>query len=65
MTLETFIEEKGKEPQPPNYKIVTIEILTCPHDGQPVSIGECGKCRKFIRRLDNKIYCRNLPLRKR
>jgi hypothetical protein len=38
--------------------VVTLEVLTCPQDGQPVSIGECGKCRRFIRRLDNKVYCR-------
>ncbi|MEM2921717.1 MAG: hypothetical protein QXF26_05300 [Candidatus Bathyarchaeia archaeon] len=56
--LEDYLEENRTEPEPPRYRVVTLEVLTCPQDGQPVSISECGKCRRFIRRLDNKLYCR-------
>lgn len=62
VTLEDFISENKKDPEPPRYRIITIEILTCPQDGQPVSIGECGKCRKFIRRMDNKVYCKDIQI---
>lgn len=56
--LEDYVRENGREPEPPRYRIVTLEVLTCPQDGQPVSIGECGRCRRFIRRLGNRVYCK-------
>ena len=59
MNVEDFTKEFGFTPEPPRYKIVSIEVLTCAQDGQPVLVGECGRCSKFIRRTGDRIYCRS------
>ena len=58
MTVDDFIKEFGFTPEPPRYKVVAVEVLTCAQDGQPVLVGECGRCPKFIRRTGDRIYCR-------
>lgn len=57
LTLEDFIKTYGKEPSLPRYRIIKIEVVTCPEDQQPVLVTECAKCPKFIRRFKNQIYC--------
>jgi len=57
LTLEDFIKIHGKEPSLPRYRIIKIEVVTCPEDQQPVLVTECAKCPKFIRRFKNQIYC--------
>ncbi|MCW3975050.1 MAG: hypothetical protein O2U61_04060 [Candidatus Bathyarchaeota archaeon] len=58
LTLEDFIRYYKEMPQPPKYKIVCIEIVTCTEDNQPVLITECGQCDRFIRKFDGEIYCK-------
>lgn len=58
MNIEDFVKEFGFTPELPRYKIVSVEVLTCAQDGQPVLVGECGRCPKFIRRTGDRIYCR-------
>jgi len=58
MNVEDFVKEFGFTPEPPRYKVVSVEALTCAQDGQPVLVGECGRCPKFIRRTGERIYCR-------
>ena len=59
MSVEDFIKEFGFTPEPPRYKVISVEVLTCAQDGQPVLVGECGRCPKFIRRTGERIYCRS------
>ena len=58
MTAEDFVREFGFAPEPPRYRVVAVEILTCAQDGQPVLIGECGGCPKFMRRVGDRVYCK-------
>ncbi|MEM3507375.1 MAG: hypothetical protein QXT31_06970 [Candidatus Bathyarchaeia archaeon] len=58
MMVEDFIRIYNKNPTPPRYRIVTLEIATCPEDNQPVLITECGKCPKFIKRIGDYIFCK-------
>ena len=58
LTVEDFIETYGAEPIFPTYRIINVEVLTCPEDQQPILASECGHCPRFIRRLDNTAYFR-------
>ncbi|MEM2897305.1 MAG: hypothetical protein QXG01_07045 [Candidatus Bathyarchaeia archaeon] len=58
MMLDDFIELYNENPMPPRYRVVSLEVVTCPEDGQPVLITECGKCPKFIRRMGENIFCK-------
>jgi len=58
MTIEGFIEEFGFMPEPPRYRVVVLEMVTCAQDEQPVLVGECGRCPKFMRRAGDRIYCK-------
>jgi len=39
-----------------SYRVLTLEVVTCPEDGQPTLVSECGLCPKFIRRYEDRIY---------
>ena len=58
LTVEDFVETYGAEPTLPRYRIIGVEVLTCPEDLQPILTSECGHCPRFIRRLDNVAYFR-------
>lgn len=58
LTLEKFKRVHGVEPEPPRYRVISIDVVTCPQDGLPVIVTECGLCPGFIRRMEGKIYCR-------
>jgi len=57
ITLEDFLKTYGA-PAPPRYRIMRVEVLTCPEDDQPILASECGHCPRFVRRLDNFAYFR-------
>jgi len=58
LTLEDFVEAYGTAPAPPRYRVLNVEVLTCPEDQQPILASECGHCPRFVRRLDNVAYFR-------
>lgn len=58
LTYESFLKEHGVDPEPPRFRVVSIETVTCPEDGVPVLVTECGACPGFVRRMEGKIYCR-------
>jgi len=58
LTLEKFQRTYGVEPEPPRFRVVSIDVVACPQDGLPVLVTECGSCPGFIRRMEGKIYCR-------
>jgi len=58
LTLEDFAKINGFNPEPPRYRVLTIEAVTCREDRQPVLVTECGRCPRFVRRLQNHICCR-------
>lgn len=58
LTLEDFIKTYGKDPILPRYRILNVEILTCPEDQEPILASECGHCPRFVRRLDDVAYFR-------
>lgn len=58
LTVEDFVKTYGMDPMSPRYKILNLEVLTCPEDQQPILASECGHCPRFVRRLDNVAYFR-------
>jgi len=58
LTFEKFHKVYGIEPEPPRFRVVSIDAVTCPQDGLPVLVTECGLCPGFIRRMEGRIYCR-------
>ena len=60
LPLEDFVKIRNMKPKPPRYRIVNIEVVTCPEDHQPVLVTECGRCPKFIRRFQDEIVCRRI-----
>jgi len=57
LPLRDFIRAFGKEPEPPRYRILTIEVLVCPEDGNVVLVSECAECPRFLRRSEDHIIC--------
>ncbi len=55
---EDFVSRNRCEPSSPRYRVITLEIVTCPEDQQPILLSECGKCPTFLRRLDDHAYFR-------
>lgn len=55
---DEFLKLRGAPPEAPRQKLVSIEVVTCPEDDQPTTLAECGRCPKFIRRYDGRIYHR-------
>ena len=62
LTVEDFVKTYGILPTSPRYRILTVEILTCPEDQQPILASECGHCTRFVRRMDNAAYFRREAL---
>ncbi len=58
LTVEDFAKTYGTTPTSPRYRIISIEVLTCPEDQQPILASECGHCTRFLRRMDNIAYFR-------
>ena len=58
LTLEDFIKIHTEMPKPPKYRIMSIEIVTCSEDNQPVLVSECGQCARFLRRFNGEIFCK-------
>ena len=63
LTVEDFVKTYGVSPASPRHRILTMEILTCPEDQQPILVSECGRCTRFVRRMDDVAYFRreNMP----
>ena len=57
--LEDYINMFGSDPTSPKFRVVEIEVLTCPEDEQPITISECGKCPKFVRKFNESILCKS------
>jgi hypothetical protein len=58
LTLEDFRNLFGKDPDPNEYRIVNVEIITSPDDQQPMLVTECGRYFRFVRREGDDIYFR-------
>lgn len=58
LTLENFVKTYGASPALPRYRVLSVEVLTCPEDQQPILASECGQCTRFVRRMDNVAYFR-------
>jgi len=56
LTVEDFVKTYGMGPMSVRYRILNLEVLTCPEDQQPILASECGHCPRFVRRLDNIAY---------
>jgi len=62
LTLDDFVKAYDVRPASPRYRILNVEILTCPEDQQPILASECGHCTRFVRRMDNVAYFRREAL---
>ena len=58
LTLEDFRNLFGKDPDPNEYRVVNIEVITSPDDQQPMLVTECGRYGRFVRREGDEIYFR-------
>jgi hypothetical protein len=56
LTVEDFVKTYGAMPTSPRHRIISMEVLTCPEDQQPILASECGHCTRFVRRMDNIAY---------
>jgi len=63
LLLKEFVRVFGKEPEPPRHRVLSIEVLVCPEDGNVVLASECADCPRFLRRSGDHIIC--APLRAR
>ena len=58
LTLEDFVRTYGVGPASPRYRVLSVEVLTCPEDQLPILASECGQCTRFVRRMDDVAYFR-------
>lgn len=58
LTIDDFLKAYHVLPASPRYRILDVEMLTCPEDQQPILSSECGHCTRFVRRMDNIAYFR-------
>ena len=47
LTLDDFVRTYGLSPALPRYRILSVEVLTCPEDQLPILASECGHCTRF------------------
>lgn len=59
LMLEDYVGRFKSDPAPPRFRVVEVEVLTCPEDGEPITVSECGKCPKFFRRFEDKVLCKS------
>jgi len=57
LTIKEFLKVFGKEPRPPRYRVLTVEVLRCPEDDEVVLVSECAECPRFLRRSGDHIVC--------
>ena len=62
LTVEDFVKTYDVLPTSPRYRVLAVEVLTCPEDQQPILTSECGHCTRFVRRMDNVAYFRREAL---
>ena len=58
LTLDDFVRTYGAPPASPRYRVLSVEVLTCPEDQLPILASECGHCTRFVRRMDDIAYFR-------
>lgn len=58
LTLDDFVRTYGVTPASPRYRILNVEVLTCPEDQLPILASECAHCTRFVRRMDDIAYFR-------
>ncbi|HID17532.1 TPA: hypothetical protein EYP26_04485 [Candidatus Bathyarchaeota archaeon] len=58
LPIESFVKIYGAAPEPPRYRVISIEVVTCVEDKAPVLVTECGGCPKFVRRYKGYVCCR-------
>ena len=58
LTLGDFVRTYGVTPTSPRYRVLSVEVLTCPEDQLPILASECGHCTRFVRRMDDVAYFR-------
>ena len=58
LTLEDFVRTYAVGPASPRYRVLSVEVLTCPEDQLPILASECGHCTRFVRRMDDVAYFR-------
>ena len=58
MTVDDFRHLFGQEPNPPRYRLLTLEVITSPDDQQPMLVSECGRYGRFLRREADSVYFR-------
>jgi len=58
LALDDFRKLFEKDPDPEEYRVVNIEVITSPDDQQPMLVTECGRYSRFIRREGDIIYFR-------
>ncbi len=58
LALDDFRKLFGKDPDPEDYRIVNIEVITSPDDQQPMLVTECGRYSRFVRREGDSIFFR-------
>ena len=58
VTLEDFQRMFGRDPDPPRYRLVNLEVITSPDDHQPMLVSECGRYGRFLRREADHVYFR-------
>jgi hypothetical protein len=58
LTLDDFVRTYRVTPASPRYRILSVEVLTCPEDQLPILASECGHCTRFVRRMDDVAYFR-------
>jgi len=57
LLLDDFIKSYGSDPDPERFRVVDLEVLVCPEDGNVVLVTECAKCPRFMKRYQDEIYC--------
>jgi hypothetical protein len=50
LTVSQFKSLHGKKPGGSRYRVLSLEVVTCPDDNQPILMSECAKNPRFIRR---------------
>jgi hypothetical protein len=58
MTVEDFRRLLGRDPAPPRYRLINLELITSPDDHQPMLVSECGRYVRFLRREADNVYFR-------